>query len=76
MPLLPGVIPSRSPQWPSSTLLFQAGFLKEKANVIFLSTVRLGKTHLATALGYAACQEGHSVLFANAINLSNDLCCG
>jgi DNA replication protein DnaC len=33
----------------------------------------LGKTHLATALGYAACLEGHSMLFANAINVINQL---
>lgn len=53
--------------------LFRLGFIKEKGNVIFLGTVGLGKTHLATALGYAACLEGHSVLFANAINVINDL---
>jgi len=35
--------------------------------------VGLGKTHLATALGYAACQHGHSVLFANAIDVINTL---
>jgi DNA replication protein DnaC len=33
----------------------------------------MGKTHLATALGYAACQHGHSVLFANAIDVINTL---
>jgi DNA replication protein DnaC len=33
----------------------------------------MGKTHLATALGYAACLEGHSVLFANAIDVINHL---
>jgi DNA replication protein DnaC len=33
----------------------------------------LGKTHLATALGYAACQHGYSVLFANAIDTINNL---
>jgi len=33
----------------------------------------IGKTHLATALGYAACQHGHSVLFANAIDVINTL---
>ena len=54
--------------------LFRLGFIKEKSNVIFLGTVGLGKTHLATALGYAACLEGHSVLFANAINVINELC--
>lgn len=53
--------------------LFRLGFIKNKANVIFLGTVGLGKTHLATALGYAACQEGHSVLFTNAINVINEL---
>lgn len=38
-----------------------------------MGTVGIGKTHLATALGYAACLEGHSVLFANAINVINEL---
>ncbi len=53
--------------------LFRLNFIKEKANVIFLGTVGLGKTHLATALGYAACLQGYSVLFANAINVINEL---
>jgi DNA replication protein DnaC len=53
--------------------LFRLEFLAQKANVIFLGTVGLGKTHLATALGYAACLQGHSVLFANAINAVNHL---
>jgi DNA replication protein DnaC len=53
--------------------LFRLEFLARKANVIFLGTVGLGKTHLATALGYAACLEGHSVLFANAIDVVNQL---
>ena len=38
-----------------------------------LSLVGLGKTHLATALGYAACLRGKSVLFANAIDVINTL---
>jgi DNA replication protein DnaC len=53
--------------------LFRLEFLAQQANVIFLGTVGLGKTHLATALGYAACLEGHSVLFANAIDVINHL---
>ena len=53
--------------------LFRLEFLKQKSNVVFLGNVGLGKTHLATALGYAACQEGASVLFANAISVINDL---
>lgn len=53
--------------------LFRLEFVPDKANVVFLGTVGVGKTHLATALGYAACQEGHSVLFADAISVINDL---
>jgi len=53
--------------------LFHLEFIKQKANVVLLGIVGLGKTHLATSLGYAACQEGHSVLFANAIAVINDL---
>jgi DNA replication protein DnaC len=53
--------------------LFRLEFLAQKANVVLLGTVGLGKTHLATALGYAACQEGRAVLFADAISVINDL---
>lgn len=53
--------------------LFRLEFLAHKANVVFLGNVGVGKTHLATALGYAACLEGHSVLFAGAIEVINDL---
>ena len=53
--------------------LFRLEFLTQKANAIFLGQVGVGKTHLASALGYAACLEGHSVLFANAISVINDL---
>ena len=53
--------------------LFRLEFITQKTNVIFLGTTGLGKTHLATALGYAACLEGYSVLFADAIAVVNDL---
>ena len=53
--------------------LFRLEFIPQKGNVILLGTVGTGKTHLATALGYAACLEGHSVLFADAITVVNDL---
>jgi DNA replication protein DnaC len=53
--------------------LFRLSFIDKKANVIFLGLCGLGKTHLATALGYAACQQGYSVLFANAIDVVNTL---
>ena len=53
--------------------LFRLQFIEDHANIILLGTVGLGKTHLATALGYAACQQGINVLFANAIDVVNTL---
>ena len=53
--------------------LFRLQFVADKANVIFLGGVGLGKTHLAAALGYQACLEGHTVLFATAIDVINTL---
>jgi DNA replication protein DnaC len=53
--------------------LFRLQFVDDASNVVFVGGVGLGKTHLATALGYTACQHGHSVLFASAIDAVNTL---
>ena len=53
--------------------LFQLDFIDNRANAVFLGGVGLGKTHLATALGYEACLRGHNVLFATAIDVINTL---
>lgn len=53
--------------------LFRLKFIDDRANVIFLGTVGLGKTHLATSLGYTACLAGKSVLFATAVDAINTL---
>ena len=53
--------------------LFRLQFLEDNANIILLGTVGLGKTHLATALGYTACLAGKSVLFATAVDAINTL---
>ena len=65
--------------WPTSINqqqirhLFRLGFLKENANIIFISTVGLGKSHLAVALAHTACMNGHSALFTTAINIINSI---
>lgn len=46
---------------------------KELPCAIFTGTAGLGKTHLARALGYAACQKGISVLFVTAAEMVNNL---
>jgi len=53
--------------------LFRLRFMEDHSNVIFLGTVGLGKTHLATALGYTACLAGKSVLFSTAVDAINTL---
>lgn len=53
--------------------LFRLQFVNTRSNVIFLGGVGLGKTHLASALGYEACLKGHPVLFATAIDVINTL---
>ncbi len=53
--------------------LFHLGFIRQKANVVFLGGVGVGKTHLATALGYAACLKRCTVLFTTAIDAINAL---
>jgi len=53
--------------------LFRLKFIEDKSNVVFIGGVGLGKTHLASAVGYQACLKGHTVLFASAIDAINNL---
>jgi DNA replication protein DnaC len=53
--------------------LFRLAWVGDKANVVLLGGVGLGKTHLALALAHAACLQGHSVLFTTAVDIINGL---
>jgi DNA replication protein DnaC len=53
--------------------LFRLKFIEDRANAILIGGVGLGKTHLAIALGWAACQAGWRVRFATAIQIVNNL---
>ncbi len=66
-------------QWPKTVNemavkhLFRLLFVKDKANVVFLGGVGMGKTHLSIALGYQACLHNYSVLFTTAVEAINNL---
>lgn len=53
--------------------LFRLGFVEKKTNVVFCGGVGIGKSHLASALAYEACQRGRSVLFTTAVDALNNL---
>ena len=46
--------------------LFSLSFLEAKQDVLFMGSVGVGKTFLASALGHAACRAGYGVLFIRA----------
>ncbi len=53
--------------------LFKLKFIEEKGNIIVIGPVGVGKTHIATALGYQTCLKNHTVLFSSAIDIVNNL---
>ncbi len=53
--------------------LLDAGPVEQAIGAVFVGNSGLGKTHLARALGYAACQHGHRVLFIPCATLLNRL---
>ena len=53
--------------------LFRLNFIEEKSNVVFIGSVGVGKSHIATALGYQACLKNNTVLFTSAIDTVNNL---
>ena len=53
--------------------LTRAEYLDRRENVLALGNSGTGKTHLALALGLAACQTGYRVRFTTAAALVNEL---
>jgi DNA replication protein DnaC len=53
--------------------LLDLAFVPQNQNVIFMGPPGTGKTHLALALGYIACQKGFKTAFTTAMNLINTL---
>jgi len=53
--------------------LFGLGFLERNEDALFLGPVGVGKSHLAAALGHAACRAGRRVLFIRADALLKQL---
>lgn len=52
---------------------FDCDFVHSAANLVLIGNQGVGKTHLITALGYAACRQGISTRFVRTIDLINDL---
>ena len=53
--------------------LADLGFMSEGRNLFIVSSTGTGKSYIATALGYRACQKGHRVLYANTARLMAQL---
>jgi DNA replication protein DnaC len=53
--------------------LMRGEYLEQHENILFLGNPGTGKTHLATALGHAACAQGKRVRFYSVIDLVNQL---
>ena len=53
--------------------LARCEFIERKENVLVLGNSGTGKTHIALALGLAACQKGFRVRFTTAPSLAHEL---
>lgn len=65
----------RAPQLPEPLIrkLLAGSYLETAEGVLFVGEPGTGKTHLATALGVAACRQGRRVRFTTAARLVNEL---
>lgn len=64
-------VPSLSKQ--KIVQLAQSEFIRKHENIVLVGEIGTGKTHIASALGYAACEAGYKVRFFTAAALINQL---
>ncbi|MFC1537734.1 IS21-like element helper ATPase IstB [Gemmatimonadota bacterium] len=53
--------------------LLRGEYIERRENILMIGNSGTGKTHLATALGFAACQQGHRVRFFSATGMVTQL---
>jgi DNA replication protein DnaC len=58
---------------PKVLKLMQGEYIKKRENIILVGSSGVGKTHIASALGYEACRQGMKVRFYTAAGLINEL---
>lgn len=64
-----------NPKVPAQTIfdLATCGFIERQESVILYGPVGVGKSHVAQALGHAACERGYDVLYVKVSRLLADL---
>jgi len=67
-----------NPKLPASQIrdLATCAFIERKESVLLVGPVGVGKTHIAQAIGHAACMQGRSVLFDKTARVLSDLGAG
>ncbi len=58
---------------PKLLKLMKGEYIKKKENIILVGCSGVGKSHIATALGYEACKQGLKVKFYTVAGLINEL---
>jgi len=53
--------------------LLRGEYIERRENILMIGNSGTGKTHLATALGFAACQQGHRVCFFSTTGMVTQL---